>query len=115
MPNQKYAVLLMSYNTTRIMQTRVCPKVSRREDAIQTRAKSSADAPDQSWLIEAVDKKPSEERYKSALAHMAEIRDKMDVAMTEHELDSVVAPMDSPISSLSTASGRSYIIVIIPR
>ncbi|KAK4151888.1 amidase signature domain-containing protein [Chaetomidium leptoderma] len=73
-----------------------------------------AKAPDQSYLIKAVENRPSEDQYRNAFEHMRKIgRDEgLDKAFDEHNLDIVIAPMDSPICSLSMASG--YPIANVP-
>jgi hypothetical protein len=73
------------------------------------KAKCSIDAPDQSWLIRAVEEKPAQGIYEAAFAHMRKIaRDQgIHKAIAEHDVDVLLAPMDSPVCSLSTASGKS--------
>ncbi|AEO66790.1 uncharacterized protein THITE_151705 [Thermothielavioides terrestris NRRL 8126] len=65
------------------------------------------DAPDQSWLVRAVENRPSEAQYRDAFQHMLQVgRDQgLRKVLDEHNLDVVIAPMDSPVCSLSTASG----------
>ncbi|KAK4144609.1 uncharacterized protein C8A04DRAFT_11444 [Dichotomopilus funicola] len=72
------------------------------------------DAPDQSWLVKAVEDRPSDEQYRDAFEHMSTIgRDQgLRKTLDEHNLDLVIAPMDSPVCSLSFASG--YPLANIP-
>ena len=65
------------------------------------------EAPDQSYLIKAIENRPSEGQYRHAFEHTRKIgRDEgLDKAFGEHDLDVVLAPMDSPVCSLSMASG----------
>lgn len=66
-------------------------------------------APDQSWLVKAVEEKPSEESYQRAFAHMERVaKDGISKVMSEHGLDIIVGPMDSPLCSLSSASGKKH-------
>lgn len=63
---------------------------------------------DQSSLIQALEDPPPEEAYNAAFAYIHRIaRDEgLDKALDRDNLDVVFAPMDSPICSLSTASGK---------
>ncbi|KAI6080632.1 amidase signature enzyme [Hypoxylon rubiginosum] len=71
------------------------------------------EAPDQSWLEKAIGDRPSEEAYQKAVEHMARVgKGGIDKVMKEHQLDVVIGPMDSPMCSLSCASG--YPIANVP-
>ncbi|KAK6953331.1 hypothetical protein Daesc_005634 [Daldinia eschscholtzii] len=72
------------------------------------------DAPNQSWLIDAVENRPTEEAYRKAIEHMTRVakEEGLKKTMKDYGLDVVVAPMDSPICSLSCASGRDVIRII---
>ncbi len=67
------------------------------------------EAPDQSWLVNAVEKRPSVQEYNDAFHHMLKVgRDEgLDRVFDKHRLDVIIAPMDSSACSLSTASGAS--------
>ncbi|KAK4446773.1 amidase signature domain-containing protein [Podospora aff. communis PSN243] len=70
-------------------------------------------APDQSWLIKAIDEKPSPERYVATRNHMLRVgRDGLAKVFRDNDLDLVIAPMDSSACVLSTASG--YPIANVP-
>ncbi|XXH04737.1 hypothetical protein Hte_011159 [Hypoxylon texense] len=71
------------------------------------------EAPDQSWLIRAVEGRPTEEAYQEAIDHIAKVgKGGLDKAMEEHQLDIIAGPMDSSLCALSCASG--YPIANIP-
>ncbi|OTB13859.1 hypothetical protein K445DRAFT_368357 [Daldinia sp. EC12] len=71
-------------------------------------------ASNQSWLIDAVENRPTEEAYRKATEHMTRVakEEGLKKTMKDYGLDVVVAPMDSPICSLSCASG--YPIATVP-
>ena len=91
------------------MPTRVCLQVKSHQTEFKDRLQANfiVDAPDQSWLIKAVDEKPTEKTYEAAFAHMRKIgrNQEIEQVIKEHDLDVILAPMDSPVCSLSTASG----------
>ncbi|KAK4237003.1 hypothetical protein C8A03DRAFT_45091 [Achaetomium macrosporum] len=64
--------------------------------------------PDQSWLVKAVENGPSEERYRDTFPHVLKVRRDRGLrkVLGEFHLDVVIAPMDSPVCSLSTAFGH---------
>jgi amidase len=64
-------------------------------------------APDQSWLVKAVKEPPSQEEFDRAMSHVRKIakEEGFDRVMDENHVDIIIAPMDSPICSLSAASG----------
>ncbi|KAI9150779.1 hypothetical protein HJFPF1_10556 [Paramyrothecium foliicola] len=74
-------------------------------------------APDQSWDIKAVEAKPSQENYDEAFRHMLKIGIDEGLAKTfsEHELNIVIAPWDSPACSLSTASEYPIANILLGR
>ncbi|KAJ0117010.1 hypothetical protein J7T55_003425 [Diaporthe amygdali] len=65
-------------------------------------------APDQACLIKAVENPPSEDKCKTAFAHMHKVAkvEGLDQAFSQHNLDVVFVPMDSSACTLSTASGK---------
>jgi hypothetical protein len=68
---------------------------------------TTAEAPDQDRLINALKDVPSQEKYEEAVAHMRKVSrlDGIDKTMTDHDLDVLVMPTESAICSIAAAAG----------
>jgi hypothetical protein len=108
----------MSFNSTRTVSGSCLPDGRQPCTVTQGRVevKMGIDAPIQSWLITVIEDRPIKDRYEAAMLHIRKVsRDQgNDKTIKTHDVDILVALMDSPVCSLSTVSGMSLLTIIDP-
>lgn len=62
--------------------------------------------PSQSRLVAARDNVPSLENYQAIRSHLKMVTDDLSAVYDAHDIDLIVIPTDSPICSVSAATGK---------